>query len=105
MLEITEFPKFFVEEGTRELFKCASGEGNPPPIIRWNHGTGTNKIKSGKFNASVTESTLDIKVDRTMHEQEIACFIASNSTYGQKRLEQKVCMSVKCKLFLTFIYF
>ena len=102
-MEVTKFPKSSVKQGTTAIFKCSSDEGNPPPMIRWNHGTGTNEVKSGRFNASITESTLDIRVDKTMHEQEIVCFIDANDTYGQKRLEQKVSLSVKCKLILTFL--
>ena len=98
MLDITTFPKAAVKEGTTAKFKCSSDEGNPPPTIRWDHGTGTSKVKPGRFNGSITESTLDIRVDRTM--QEIVCFIEANSSNGQKRLEQNVSLSVKCKLFL-----
>ena len=103
MLKVTEFPKSSVKEGTTTRFKCSSDEGNPPPMIRWNHGTVTNKVKPGRFNALITESTLDIWVNRTMHEQDIVCFIEANGTYGQKRLEQNVSLSVRCKLFFTFL--
>ena len=92
-----------MKQGTTVIFKCSSDEGNPPPMISWNHGNGTNKMKSGRFNASIRESTLDIKVDRTMHEQEIVCFIEANGRKSQKKLEQKVSLSVKCKLILTFL--
>ena len=100
MLKVTEFQKPSVKEGTTAIFKCSSDEGNPPPMIRWNHGTGANKVKSGRFNASITESTLDIRVDRSMHDQDIVCFIEATGRNGQKRQEQKVSLSVKCKSFL-----
>ena len=102
MLVVTEFRESSVKEGTTTTFICSSDEGNPSPTIRWTHGIGTSKVKSGRFNASVTESTLDITVDRTMHEQEIVCFIDANQTKGQKRLENRVVLSVKCELFVIF---
>ena len=47
----------------------------------------TSKAKSGRLNASITEITLHVTLDRTMHEQYIACFIDTNKKKGQTRFE------------------
>ena len=97
MLKVTEFPQSLVEEGTTERFTCLSDEGNPPPIIRWDLGDGYNKVKSGRFHASITENILDITVDSTMRKGEIICFIEADPTKGQNRLEQRIVLSVRCE--------
>ena len=100
-MEITEFPLSPVKEGTTTIIKCLSDEANPPPALCWNQGTGTDQTKSGRFYASMTESTLSITVNRTINQEEIGCYIAADDTKGQKKLQQKVMLSIKCESPLT----
>ena len=103
IVEIIEFPQSLVKEGTTAVFKCSSDEGNPPPLISWNQGTGTSEVKFGRFHAFITESTLHITVGRTMNQKEIVCYIEKDSTKGQKKLEHEVILSVKCESFFLSI--
>ena len=96
-LDITESPQTSLKEGTKAIFKCCSDEGNPPPVICWNRGTGTNIVKSGRYHANKTESTLGITVDRTMNQEEIGCYIEEDETNGQSRLDQRATLLVKCE--------
>ena len=99
---VTESPQFYVKEGTTTTFKCSSDEGNPPPLIKFNYGNRVEeRITSGRFSAKITESTSGIIVNRTMNQKEICCFIEPDETKGQKKLEQKVTMSVKCESYLS----
>ena len=101
-MAITQFPESAVKEGAKVIFKCSSDEGNPSPLIRWNRGNGNVKVKPGKFNASKTENTLRIEVDRTMNGEEIICFIDENERIGQMELEEKKILTVICESFFTF---
>ena len=96
-MKVTESPQSSVKEGETSTFRCSSDEGNPPPVILWNRGSWTDEVKSRKFHASITESTQYIMVDRTMNKEEIGCYIEEDETKGQKRLENKVELSVICE--------
>ena len=102
-VKVTESPQSPVKEGATAIFKCSTDEGNPPPLIWWNQGNGTSKTKFGRFHAFFTESTIRILVDRTMNQKEIGCYIEKDITNGQKKLEHKVVLSVKCELYLHFL--
>ena len=91
-----------MKEGATLRFKCSSDEGNPPPVIHWTQRNGMSKIISGRFHASVTESTLDITADRIMDKEEFGCYIEEDERKGQKRLEQKVTLTVKCMPLFIF---
>ena len=101
-LNASASPHSSVKEGTTGIFKCSSDEGNPPPVIHWDQGTGVGEEISGRFYASKTESTLLITVNRTMNQKEISCYIKADESKGQKRLEDKITLSVKCESFITF---
>ena len=99
----TEFPKSEVKEGTSAIFKCSSDEGNPPPVICWNIGSGNAEVKPGRFNASSTESILSIVVDRNINQENVNYFIEDNKEIGQNRLEMKTILNVNCESFYFFV--
>ena len=112
-MEITVSPQSPLKEGTTTIFKCASNEGNPLPVIGWNLEHGINKVHSEKFNAQhsekfnaqlSTESTLSIAVNRTMNQNKIACFIVADDTKGQKRLDKSVVLDVTCEYTAYHVY-
>ena len=102
-LVISQVPASAVKEGTTVTFKCASDEGNPPPLIHWNQSRGNKKVKQGRFIASTAESTMSIKVDRSWNQKEISCFIIANESRSQKSLEKKLTLSVQCESFYCFV--
>ena len=102
-MAISQVPAAAVKEGTTVTFKCASDEGNPPPLIHWNQGSGNTKVKPGRFNASITESTMSITVDRSWNQKEIGCFIRANQNRSQKSLKKKLALSVQCESFYCFV--
>ena len=98
-LMATKFPASAVKEGTTVTLNCSSDEGNPPPLIHWNTGSGNAKVKLGKFNASTVESTLSIVVDRSLNQETISCFIRANKTKHQQLLNKSFTLSVQCEPF------
>ena len=98
---MTQSPSGPVSENTEVTFTCVTDEAEPTADVVWNVGGNTRSSDSdsteeGMYNTQKRRSVLTVRVDRTLNNKKVVCYVSGKSAIKYTKTLDVRCM---CEVF------
>ena len=101
-VSMTQSPSGPVSENTEVTFTCVSDEAEPTADVMWSidgntRSSDSDSTEEGMYNALKRRSVLTVRVDRTLNNKEVECYVSGNT-----QATDSIMLDVRCECGIKF---
>ena len=108
-ISMTQSPSGPVSENTEVTFTCVTDEAEPTADVVWSvdgntRSSDSDSTEEGMYNTQKKRSVLTVRVDRTLNNKEVECYLSGSSAVRDTKKLDVRCECIKCILQLRNCY-
>ena len=99
-ISMTQSPSGLVSQNTSLTFTCVTDEAEPTADVVWSvdgntRSSDSDSTEEGMYNTKKRKSVLTIKVDRTLNNHKVECYV-----HGKSAVRDSATLGVTCECVL-----
>ena len=105
IINMTQSPPDPVSDNTEVTFTCVTDEAEPTAAVVWSvdgntRSSDSDSTEMGMYNTQKRMSVLIVRVDRTLNNKKVVCYVSGNSTVKDTQT-----LDVRCMCLTVFTIF
>ena len=101
-VSMTQSPSGPVSENTELTFTCVTDEAEPTADVMWSvdgntRSSDSDSTEDGMYNTQKRRSVLTVRVDKTLNNKEVECYVSGNT-----QATDSIMLDVRCECGIKF---